>query len=107
MSSAVQRALWRSLLILAAAGIIAVLLYALSQSGPAPDWARAMNVSTPLILLNALAQNALEPMERGRNVSALALGLAQVARELVVLGGVISAVVLVRAAARYRSHNKR
>jgi hypothetical protein len=102
MLLSVERTLGRSLIVLCVAGIIAGLLYGLSRSVLAPDWARAMNVSGPLIVLNTLVQGAFDQVNRGRDSISLARGLLQLARFLVVLGGVVIAVVLTRAFAQRR-----
>jgi hypothetical protein len=102
-----RRVLGRSLLTLAAGGITACGLYALSQSYFAAPLANAMDVSTSLITLDALVRGTLRESNRGRynNLSFPSLGHA--AGDLIILGCMVSAVVLVRHLTRRRSRNVR
>ncbi len=105
MFLAIKRTLRRSLAILLVAGVIAVCIYALSQSFLAPPLARVLNVSSPLIWLNIIVEGPSSGLNRGRDSISLARGLATFARDIIVLGFLVSAVVVGQYLARHKNRN--
>src|SRR5690242_17614665 len=100
--SPILRILWRSALILLAAGACALALYVLAQSPFAAQLAISMNTSGPLIALNDLVQGASGNVTRARSALGLSAGLTQVIRDAVVLGILIVLVVSLDRALRRR-----
>ena len=87
-------------LILLAAGVCALALYALAQSPFAAQLAIGMNTAGPLIALNDLVQGASGSATRARSALGLSAGLTQVMRDVVVLGILIALVVSIDRALR-------
>jgi len=85
MSAWARRITWRSVVILLAAALVGLALYALAQTPLAAQLAIDMNVSEPLIALNDLVQGAAGGAGRGRDAFGFRAGLNQVERDLVVL----------------------
>src|SRR6478672_5876734 len=107
-NSLLSRIIRRSALILLAAGVCVLALYALAESPFAAQLAIGMNTAGPLITLNDLVQGASGSATRARSALGLSAGLTQVIRDAVVLGILIVLVVsmdrALRCKKKMRSH---